>query len=131
MAKNKLIGKKEIIVTISAIILTTVGIKASDKIRNFSGEVVTSDGKCPVYMVQVVSANGDFCIDQYEAAPGNDCPYQNPSGQTETRVNIDSKKCQPVSEPGLVPWRYISQDQAVLACAKAGKRLPTNEEWFA
>ncbi len=127
----KLIGKKEIIVTISAVILTTVGIKASDKIRNSNEGVATPDGKCPVYMVNVVSASGDFCIDQYEAAPGNNCPYLSPSGQTETRVNIDSKKCQPVSAPGLVPWRHISQDQAVLACAKAGKRLPTNEEWFA
>ncbi|MCK5061350.1 SUMF1/EgtB/PvdO family nonheme iron enzyme [Candidatus Parcubacteria bacterium] len=127
----KFIGKKEIIVMISAVILTTAGIKASDSFFNSADKAITPDGKCPVYMVHVVSASGDFCIDQYEASPGDDCSYQNPGGQNETRINLDFGKCQPVSKPNRVPWRYISQDQAVLACAKAGKRLPTNEEWFA
>lgn len=128
---SKLVGKKEIIVIISAIVLTTVGIKASDKFFNSADEVVTPNGKCPVYMVYVVSASGNFCIDQYEASSGDNCPYLDPSGQNETRINLDSNKCQPVSKPNRIPWRYVSQDQAVLACAKAGKRLPTNEEWFA
>jgi formylglycine-generating enzyme required for sulfatase activity len=35
----------------------------------------------------------------------------------------------PVSVKEKKPWTYVSQDQAKEACAKAGKRLPSPEEW--
>lgn len=78
----------------------------------------------------MLSEKGGFCIDKYEAAPGSGCPYEDPQNQAHTRENLNNPDCKPVSAAGVVPWRYISQDQAQLACAKAGKRLPTNEEWY-
>jgi hypothetical protein len=126
--KKSWFGKKEIIVTVSAIILTTIGIKASDEI--FGPDSSVPEGPCPPEMVFVASAEGGFCIDRYEASASGDCPNTIPSGQTETRDNLSYPVCKPESKPGALPWRYISQDQAALACAKAGKRLPSNQEWL-
>lgn len=127
---SKLIGKKEIIVVTLAVALTTLGIKAADQ---FSGDnaIDKKNNGCGVDMVYVVAPGGGFCIDKYEVSAGEDCPYIEPSSQSDTRFNVNEKKCEPVSKIGKIPWRFISQDQAALACAKAGKRLPTNEEWFA
>ncbi len=30
----------------------------------------------------------------------------------------------------VLPWTFISQNQAALVCAKLGKRLPSNKEWL-
>jgi formylglycine-generating enzyme required for sulfatase activity len=128
--KRKLIGRKEVIVIIFAIVLSTIGIKASDNFFRPETEEL-ADGACPKGMAKVVYSGGDFCIDIYEAAVGKNCPIDNPGSQIDTRSNLDDSNCRPVSEPEHLPWRYVSQDQAILACAKAGKRLPTNDEWFA
>lgn len=82
-------------------------------------------GGCPDGMVPV----SDFCIDQYEAmlvevldggevAPFS--PYSNPG----------SRRVQAMSVAGAVPQGYISGTQAAAACAEAGKRLCSNEEWL-
>ena len=132
LKKRKLIGRREIIVIISAVVLTTVGIKASD---NFfvseKEELALGNGQCPVGMVFVNSSSNGFCIDKYEAAPGGGCPYADPINQKESRLNLDYVDCKPESGENNFPWRFISQNQASIACAKAGKRLPTNEEWQA
>ncbi len=132
LKKKKLsfIARKEVIVIIFAVILTTLGIKAAD---NFAGDGVSSKiaaGQCLEGMVLVPFASGDFCIDVYEASANKDCSYKNPSSQTESRMNLDDPNCSPESMPGNLPWRNISQDQASRACAKAGKRLATNQEWL-
>jgi formylglycine-generating enzyme required for sulfatase activity len=80
-------------------------------------------------MVQVLSAKGDFCIDQFEASVGVTCPRMNPQNQVEVQENLDSNACAPVSVKGGLPWRYISQNQAAIICARAGKRLPSSAEW--
>ena len=87
---------------------------------------------CSSDMVYVESSEGGFCIDKYEASAGtgSSCSLSNPGSQANTLANLDEAGCKPVSISGAVPWRYISQGQAALACAKAGKRLPTNKEWF-
>ncbi len=125
--------KKTLIVMIIAVILTTAGIKASDRVMDLAASVGgkgSSSSQCPQDMVFISSENGGFCIDKYEASAGSDCAYSNPIDQTQTRTNLNNSECAPVSAVGVVPWRNISQDQAVMACAKVGKRLPTNEEWF-
>jgi formylglycine-generating enzyme required for sulfatase activity len=66
----------------------------------------------------------------YENSASESCLYDVPKNQEETRSNIADTRCVPVSVRGAFPWRNISQNQAMQACAKAGKRLPTNEEWF-
>ncbi|MFC1678494.1 SUMF1/EgtB/PvdO family nonheme iron enzyme [Patescibacteria group bacterium] len=130
LKKRKLVGKKEVIVVISAIILTTLGIKASDNFFNPRDVEETSGGRCPADMVFVSSDIGGFCIDKYEASAHSDCPNLDPENQRETKTNLNFPECTPVSVQDRVPWRNISQDQAALACAKAGKRLPTNKEWL-
>jgi formylglycine-generating enzyme required for sulfatase activity len=120
---------KGLIVIISAIILTTVGIKASDKLFG-SGQDNGENSLCPSGMVFVSSPSGGFCLDKYEVSAGSGCSYANPENQTETLKNIENPDCQPFSSVGKIPWRNISQNQAALVCAKAGKRLPTSEEWM-
>jgi formylglycine-generating enzyme required for sulfatase activity len=117
-------------VIIVAVIITSVGIKASDLVFNSNGKTLGVSEGCEAGMVFVSTAEGGFCIDTYEAAPGKNCGYSDPKNQVETRNNLDFNDCLPVSEPGLIPWRNISQDQAALACAKTGKRLPSQHEWF-
>jgi len=123
-------GRKELIVIISSIILTTVGIKATDTLMNSRGGQ-TADSGCPDGMTEILSSDGNFCIDVYEVSAGQGCPYTDPNNQAETRENLNIGACQPASIKGVMPWRNISQNQAASACAKAGKRLPTGKEWQA
>lgn len=119
---------KSALVIVSAVALTTAGIKASDSL--FGGDDKDGEGSvCPVGMTFVSSPQGGFCIDRYESSAGAGCEYFDPGNQSETFKNIENPDCRPVSDPYKQPWRNISQNQAAVACAKAGKRLPTSEEW--
>ncbi len=120
---------KGLVVIVSAVALTTAGIKASDSLFG-SGQEGGEGSICPVGMVFVSSPQGGFCIDKYEVSAGTGCAYGDPSNQGETLKNIENPDCQAVSQPDKLPWRNISQNQAALACAKAGKRLPSSEEWM-
>jgi len=128
---------KFILVVTGAIFLSTLAINASDSWKNPESSMLagalSSIGKkapCPEGMAYVGAPEGGYCIDVFENSAEESCQYKNPANQSETRKNIDSKTCVPVSVKGAVPWRNISQDQAARNCVKAGKRLPTNEEWF-
>jgi len=133
---RRFLNKNRVIIVIAlATVFTTIGIRASDNIASmFSASVrdgLGEDGSpCPRDMVFVVSEIGGFCIDKYEASAGPNCTYKDPQNQAQTRENLNDPNCKPASVASAVPWRYISQDQAQVACAKAGKRLPTNEEWY-
>ncbi len=119
---------KTVLVVVFAICLTTAGIKASDRL--FGGKDDQGEGSlCPSGMVFVSSPTGGFCMDKYENSAGVGCNNVDPANQNETFKNIENPDCRPVSEAGKLPWRNISQNQAAVACAKAGKRLPTNDEW--
>jgi formylglycine-generating enzyme required for sulfatase activity len=132
LKKPKRASYKEAIVVVAAVLLTISAIKASDGIINGRGkeDMAGSGSPCQSNMVYLETAAGGFCLDKYEASPGEKCIYADPANSRESAVNLDSKDCLPSSEPGKIPWRNISQDQARLACAKAGKRLPSNQEWF-
>ncbi len=123
--------KREAIIVIGAIALTTAGIKASDVLVNSNGKVAGVQEGCEAGMVYVPFSGGGFCIDIYEASAASGCPHNNPTNQIDTNDNLNAGNCRPVAVAGAIPWRFISQDQAAVACAKAGKRLPTSEEWFA
>lgn len=127
---------KYIFIMLASTMLVTVGIDAADNYDNLSqsflGRVFFGDsGPCPPDMTFVPSENNGFCIDKYEASANKSCPVEIPANQQDTRVNLTSAGCAPVSEAEKIPWTFISQSQAREACARAGKRLPTNEEWFA
>jgi len=134
--KNKIIKIfKAVGVGIVAVILVTVGIDATDHYDNMSESIVgriffgASEGACPSDMIFVQAGEGDFCIDRYEVSASDGCQYPVPRGTVESRDNLDKPKCEPVSVANATPWTNISQNQAVRACSKMGKRLPTNKEW--
>ncbi len=116
-----------LIVIVLAVSLTTLGIRASDGIF---GSLAGENSVCPDDMVYIPTSDGGFCIDKYEASAGSGCKFIEPINQDQTRLNIENSECRPESKPQAVPWRNISQDQAKVACAKAGKRLATGQEWM-
>jgi Uncharacterized conserved protein len=117
-----------LIMTLAIVILSTAGIKASDSLFGAKGQVKSL---CPAEMVFIPNSTGGFCLDKYEDSAGGQCPSNNPASEQDSQKNIDNLNCQAVSVAGAVPWRNLTQIQAVSICAKVGKRLPTSEEWFA
>ena len=120
---------KQVFIVVAVIGISVFAVRALDE---KAGKRMAEDGNngCGEDMVFVGNSQGGFCVDKYEASAGPDCPYKDPGNSQATRTNLDDAQCKPVSEPGAKPWRYISRDQAREACAKAGKRLPTGEEWY-
>jgi hypothetical protein len=125
--KRRFSGVQWLIAVIAVVVLSTAGIKASDSLFGAKGQVKSL---CPDGMVFVPGSSGGFCLDKYEDSAGG-CPSGNPGSQDDTRTDLENQACSPVSVAGMIPWRFISQNQAALACAKVGKRLPTSEEWLA
>lgn len=83
---------------------------------------------CPAGMVSV---NGKFCIDAYEAS----VDVVNASGKTLRRhspyqVPKSEERLRARSRRGVAPQAHISQEMAAQACENAGKRLCTDEEWL-
>lgn len=81
---------------------------------------------CPAGMVRV---DATFCVDRFEAsllevlADGTTrgwSPYFEPAGVRARAVSLR----------GAVPQGYIRQTQAAAACAEAGKRLCSDDEWL-
>ena len=129
LRKRRIFRRKEVVVIVTAIILTTAGIKAADNLFLIEKEEPVNNGSCGTDMVLVNFADRDFCIDKYEMSLSDDCKYKNPTNTAESQDDLDSFDCKPISISGAIPWTNISQNQAVRACAKVGKRLPTNKEW--
>lgn len=129
---------KTIVVVASSTVLATLSVNAIDMSGVFSrsllGMVFSSRDytarECPENMVLVTQALVPFCIDMYEASPGLECPHAEPTNEDETTMNLAQKDCVAESSPNRKPWRYVSLAQAEEACSKAGKRLPSANEWY-
>jgi formylglycine-generating enzyme required for sulfatase activity len=122
--------RDRILIIIFVTVLGTVAVRALDK-KFAQTNPGNEPGKCPVDMVLVTSGEKNFCLDKFEETANSKCPYINPDNQSQTMINLNDQDCAPETIAGKSPWRFISQDQATLACAKQGKRLPTNDEWYA
>lgn len=127
------IGGK-ILLGVLVVFFSTLGIDAADHYGDFSQSIVGRllpgrAERCQSDMVFVSSSDGGFCIDKYEVSAGKKCEFSSPSNINESQANVDNAGCQAVSTAGEKPWVNITQSQAVSLCAKAGKRLPSNEEW--
>jgi formylglycine-generating enzyme required for sulfatase activity len=136
--QRKILSKifKSLSAGIIIVILGTIGIDAVDHYDNLSESIAgrlifgNSSAPCPSEMSLVQAEWGDFCIDIYEASAGEKCPNPTPENMAKSNENLNSVDCLPVSKKDSIPWKDISQDQAAYACAKAGKRLPSNKEWM-
>ncbi len=129
---NKL--HKSLLVGFGAVVLSTVAIQASDVIRGIngglSGLVIESNGVCGQGAVQLLLGSHSICVDVYEASASKGCPIQNPQSNIDTQSNANESSCVAESKEGEIPWRFISLTQAQQFCARTGKRLPTNDEWY-
>jgi formylglycine-generating enzyme required for sulfatase activity len=129
---NKL--QKSAIIGVGALLLSTVAIQASDLVRgiegNLSGLVSESTSLCGDGATQILLGSHSLCMDLYEASASVNCPHPNPEGPVQTQENANDNDCVPESKSEVIPWRFVSLTQAQQLCARAGKRLPTNEEWY-
>jgi formylglycine-generating enzyme required for sulfatase activity len=123
---------------VGATILATCGIYASDVLRvpNKSflaaiGVGFTKDTElCPDDMVFIDNDRGGYCIDRYENSPALNCVKTEITGSLDTSANLTSQLCKPESKKDSIPWGYVAVHQAEQLCARVGKRLPTNQEWY-
>lgn len=129
-------GVRFLFVTAGIVVLTSVSIDATDLLRGsqsalgiFATNVVTGD--CPAEMVLVErSDRSRFCVDRYEVSANSACLYAEPTSPMESSVNSNDPACQSESVRGVRPWTQVLQAQAEQICARAGKRLPTVDEWY-
>lgn len=127
---------KSTIVIIGAITCSTLLLQAGDSIRGVPSalpalvSIGSRDAVCPPGMTPLKMSGSSLCVDTHEVSTGEGCHYRDPSSSLQTEENMNVRDCLGVSEPGAVPWRFVSQTQAERICAKSGKRLPTNEEWY-
>ncbi len=126
---------KIILVIFGAVVITAFGIDASDTLRGESSTMLaqlvgTEVPRCPPGMQSVDSVPTLGCVDMYEAAPSTKCPHTNPVNALDTLRNVQEAGCQADSREAVEPWRFVTRDQAMQLCARAGKRLPTNTEWY-
>jgi formylglycine-generating enzyme required for sulfatase activity len=127
---------KYLVVITTSILLVSVSIDAADHYGDYSQSVLSrlvggqAKGPCPDDMVFVPTEDKGFCIDKYEDSTNESCLHPAPASQYETTDNLSQVDCQPISLEGRLPWVNLSQAQAIEACARAGKRLPTAEEWY-
>ncbi len=126
-----------ILVTLGVIVLTSVTVDATLSPNGFSqsalGILATNavpQKTCPDGMVELTSAHSRLCVDMFEVSPGDQCPRPSVNSVLDTTTNIDNPTCVAQSIDGGVPWTYVTFHQAFELCARAGKRLPSNEEWY-
>jgi formylglycine-generating enzyme required for sulfatase activity len=125
------------LVVVLSVLVVSLSVDAADHRGNLGQSIIgrllagEQEGVCPADMVLVQYGEGAFCIDKYEASPSDKCPYGDPANEKESTLNLNHPECQARPSLGAVPWRNLTQIQAVNLCAKSGKRLPTSEEWFA
>ncbi len=119
-----------------AVAITALGIDAADTLSGSQSTLlaqlisVQKADVCPEGMVEVPMALSFSCVDVYEASASVQCPQSSPTNEFQTKENIDAPTCSAVSVENTEPWRFLSREQAVTACMRAGKRLPKSEEWY-
>lgn len=125
-----------VFVSVGIVVLTSFTIDATLSPNGFSqsalGILATNVTKkeCPEGSVRIDVEGKALCVDQYEASAGIGCIHGNVHNALETRANSEARDCVPQSASDKDPWAYTTFHQAKELCAKAGKRLLTNREWY-
>jgi sulfatase modifying factor 1 len=77
-----------------------------------------------------MAAIGDrWCIDRYEAALERVDDEGRARGLHAHNEGVAGEALRAVSRAGVLPQAHVSQVEAGAACARAGKRLCSDEEW--
>ncbi len=123
------------LVVVGAVIVTALGIDATDTITGSRGtllsQLISSENSaCPVGMAVIENGVSMRCVDIFEASVGEDCPILDPGNTIQSNTNVGTGTCLPESKNDVMPWRFVTRDQAMQLCARAGKRLPTSREWY-
>ncbi len=125
---------KSLLIGFVAIAISTLGIQASDELSGVSGKltslVLDSQTVCGPHEVLVLYGTHSLCMDTFEAGPASQCPKVVIGNEVDTQLNIAVSGCKAESKPHVMPWRHVTYTEAKQLCARAGKRLPTNEEWY-
>jgi Sulfatase-modifying factor enzyme 1 len=122
-------------VVLGTVTLTALAIDASDTLTGNQGTLLArvlpqTTEVCPKGMTEFKGALTFTCVDVYEAAVGAGCSIASPLNQFQTEANIAQEDCEPVSLSTALPWSFVGREQAKALCTKAGKRLPTANEWY-
>ena len=116
-----------------AIVISTVGIQASDYMQHgtsrFLSAIPAAEMGCPAGTVEYLIDGSRLCVDAYEASAGRECLHREPRSAADNTANLQVSGCKAVSESGVLPLRYTSFTHAEQYCAAAGKRLLTPHEW--
>ncbi len=126
------------VITLGIVLLTSVTVDATFSTDSISqsalGILATSlKGKapsCPAGTVRLGGAGEYVCVDRYEASPEPACAVREIKNAADTRINMGMQTCLPASLPDLAPWTFVTMQQSQELCARAGKRLLTNAEWY-
>jgi len=125
--------KIALVITLATVI-STLGIMASDELTGvdgrFSGSLGNADEVCEPNSSLFLLGDYSVCIDKYEASPGSKCIFATPESNQETKANISEASCKAVSVPNVKPWSFVSYTNAAQLCARSGKRLIKNDEWY-
>ena len=124
-----------ILVTVGIIVLTSFGIDASQYLTGSQSALGlladrATEGGCPAGMTFIENGTDDFCIDTYEVSAADSCPVENPGHSSQSAENVRAASCIPISSEDKMPWTHVTYHQAIELCAKAGKRLPEQGEWY-
>lgn len=127
--------KKTFFVAVVAIMISTLGIEASDLLRGNAGRLTGTallgqTGPCGVHETLVRFGGYALCVDTYEASPGSSCVNQQVDNEIQSNDNFYTPGCKVITAPNSKPWRYVSYTESKQLCAREGKRLPTAEEWY-
>lgn len=126
---------KTTLIILGSMGLTSLGLLASDLTQGIDGRLVglvseSGTGLCGAGALVVQVSGRALCVDIFEASPATQCPFGVTDNAQATQANVQAAACQAVSAAERMPWRYVTYTQAQQLCARGGKRLPTNEEWY-
>ena len=122
------------IIIVCTVVITSLSIDAADTLRGRSGTLLSNlisseKGGCPSGMVHMAGTSFS-CVDAYENSADPSCPEQAPSDLLQSKTDVDAASCTSVSVQGVIPWTYVTREQARALCARKGSRLPSNNEWY-
>ena len=127
-----------LLVTIGIVVLSSITVDATlgggGLSQSALGILATSVSQkvetgCPPGTMEMQGGEKRVCVDVYEASPESSCPASVVHSVNDTRANMTSA-CAPASQKDAHPWTFVTQNQAQELCARAGKRLLSNEEWY-